>query len=322
MGEALIKDIMLVLMNFLQDYFQPFTNSFQPLLFVILTLYIMYVAYKLMYGDSTDAKGLLTSLLIATVVTSIYGTYSMYKYWIIDPTLSISLGSASFFLGSNGGGTFALFSALDEAFAMLFLKMDMLLEATSWTDVVSNYAMIAAISLAYSILYGYFLLLMVGSLFALVVLFVLGGIPLGLAIVPSTRFVFWAWVRTIANYALIPVVASIVMAISLQFLDDMIFDFSSVNPDDLGLFSHSTGLILLGAAISFYFLLKSTEIVGMLTGGQPSNMGALAQTMGGVAGAASKSLIVNKGTKAAGAWGAGGAMRLGAFAYEKMKGYR
>lgn len=320
MGEAMTKTVMGVLMTFLQDYFQPFTNSFQPILFLILVLFIMFFSIRMMFGDISGWKSVLGSLVIATLVTSIYMTYSTYKYWIIDPTLSIALGSSSFFLGGSGG-TFGLFSALDEAFAMIFLKMDMLLEATGWTDVVSNYAMISIISLVYSILYGYFLILMIGSLFALVVLFVLGGIPLGLAIVPSTRFVFWAWVRTIANYVLVPILASIVMAISLQFLEKIIFDFSRIDPNDLGLFTYSTGLVIFAALLSLYFLHKSSEIVAMLTGGQPSSMGALAQTMGGVAGAGMRSVINNKATRFAGGWAGGKAMSGLGNLYSKMKGY-
>lgn len=314
-------------MDFLDDFFQPFTNAIQAPGVLMLTIFIMYAAIKLMYGKTEHASSLLSALIIATIVVPIYTSYSVYKYWIIDTFLSFSLGSASFFLGeySTANNISALFGSINDAYSLLFAKLEYVLSETSWTDSVSNYFMVGLISAVFGWLYFKYTVQMIGAVFGMVMLFVLGGLPLFLSIIPSTRFVFWAWFRALFNYALIPVFASMVMAISFKFLDKVIFDFTQIDYDDLGVFSKQTGLVLLGASIAAYLLQKSEDLAATLTGGSPGNLSSPAGAAGaaavqGIRGLVSNKLT-NKLTDKATSW-AGGKISSGiGNLYSKMKGY-
>jgi hypothetical protein len=103
-------------------------------------------------------------------------------------------------------------------------------------------------------------------------------------------------------------------------LDGVILDYQKINPDDLGLFSYATGIMLLSGMTTVYFLSKTTDFANMLTGGQASGMGALAQSIGSAGSMAARGAINNKATRMGRDY-VGGKVASGVInAYSKMRG--
>ena len=283
MGEKFFGMIFAGLMEFLDKFFSPFLASFKYLSGTILTIYILYVGLAMIFGKDKPGKEMLVSAVIAFIVTPIFSSYGLYKVWIIDPTLSTSLGISNYFL-TGYGDTYSIthiFKSVDQTFSNLFIKLDQITNAISWYE-ISKVVAVLLLALLGALLYALFLMLMLGALFAMTVFFVIGGIPLFFLIVPKTRFIFWSWFRALSNYALIPVFTSVVMAISLYFLDSLIGDFTALDIEDFGLFTAPFAAVALMFVIAIFFHLKAPEFAAALTGSQPSGIGGIGTTAAGL----------------------------------------
>ena len=294
---------------FMDDKYQAFIEAFKPLAIIILTIYIMIVGWIILSGKSEKGKELFITVLLSTFITGIVFSYGIYKSWIMDTILLQSFKIQGFFLTMDGSLPSQVFTGVDKTFELFYGQIGKLWEGTSIfsSDGTLTMFVLIVLSVIFGTLYLVFAVLVIFSTFAIFVFFVIGGIPLFLAIIPKTRFIFYAWLRAILNYALIPIFASIVMAISIKFLNAAIEDLINLDIRKNGVLNLAVANAMFIGILSIFFHLKAPEFAAALTGGQPSGVGGFFTTSFAVAGtsfAIMKSAPKYGKMAGKGAWGA------------------
>lgn len=294
---------------FMDDKYQNFIEAFKPLAVVILTIYIIIVSWILLTGRSEKGKELFITVLLTTFISGIVFSYGVYKSWIMDTILFQSFKIQGFFLTMDGSLPSHFFSGVDKTFELFYGQMGKIWEGTSIlsSDGTLTMFVIIVLSVIFGALYMVYAVLVIFSTFAIFVFFVIGGIPLFLAIIPKTRFIFYAWLRAILNYALIPIFAAIVMAISIKFLNASIEDLMKLDIRKNGVLNLAVGNAMFIGVLAIFFHLKAPEFAAALTGGQPSGVGGFFTTSFAIAGtsfAIMKSAPKYGKMAGKGAWGA------------------
>lgn len=313
MFQSMLNHLLTMLDSFMDNKYQPLVDTFQPLAATIFGIYLLAVFVLIMTNKADKPKELLWTLFWAAIIVGVVFNYSLYKHWILDPIVGLSFNLQGFFLTGSGAAPTSFFSQVDEAFAELFFTVETIADNGSVLTAPLVLLVAVLLGLLYGMLYVVFSALMLFAIFSLYVFFVIGGIPLFLAIMPQTRFVFWAWLRAVANYALIPVFTAIVMAISMQFLDAVVNDLVRAEVRE-SVFSLPVGMAFLVGAISIWLHLKAPEYSSALTGGQASGATGALMTGGAAAVAGTKIGINNMAT------GAQKALTAGMGLYSKWRG--
>ncbi|OCL81903.1 type IV secretion system protein [Arcobacter porcinus] len=269
---------------FMDSKYQAFIDTFRPLAIVILTLYIMIVSVLLLTGKTEKSKEIFITVLLSSFISTIVFSYGVYKEWILDTILYQSFKIQGFFLTNDGSLPSQVFMGIDKTFELFFGKMNELWSKTSIfrADGTLTMIVIIVLSLIFGILYLVYAVLVIFSTFAIFVFFVIGGIPLYFAIMPQTRFIFWAWLRAVLNYALIPIFAAIVMGISIKFLNAAIDDLFAMDINKNGVLNAAVGNAMFIGCLAIFFHLKAPEFAAALTGGQPSGIGGFFTTVSGL----------------------------------------
>jgi type IV secretory pathway VirB6-like protein len=270
MFQTYLDVVKTALEGFMNDKYQPFIEAFRPLAVLILTTYILISAIMIFTGKTEKPKEMLWTALTAFVITGIVFNYDVYKSWLIDPIINLSFRLMAYFLSEGGYAPSAVFAAIDAEFARLFFKIEKIAESVGWFNSLHISLVSFLLAMLYGALYIIFSVMIIASLFAMYVFFVIGGIPLFLAIMPSTRFIFWAWLRGVINYALIPVFVSIVMAIFLAMISAVTNDLQIL---DGNVWNYTVGSTFFVGFLAIYFVFKCSEFAAALTGGQPSSIG-------------------------------------------------
>jgi hypothetical protein len=308
---------------FMDNSYQAFIEAFRPFAILLLTTYILICAIMIFTGRSEKPKEMLVTALTAIIISGIVFEYGVYKDWIVDSVIDQTMSLMGFFVGKASATSNAsqFFEVMDINFAQIFNMLNLKADDIGWTTGWKINLLIFLLTLVYSALYIVFAIIVIASFFALYVFFIIGGIPLFLAIMPSTRFVFWAWLRAIATYALIPMFAAIVMSITLAAVSGVVADLQIRDGD---VWNYSVGAAFFVGFLSIFFLLKCSEFAAALTGGQSGGAGGFISS-GITIGALSSVLAARAPTNVLRAWrgakAGGSALKSGASRlYSKMRG--
>lgn len=316
-GGALFSRLLKKLHDYLFNLLGIVTENLHSTAKILFTLYVIFMFYRLLKGKVGDSVlSFFISFLTVVVVYQFVFNLDQFQAWIYDPIISASLKlSGTFLTVGQGDSLESMFVKLDEVFGRIFEAIDKVGEKASfWDDFwvqIQIYVIGGAMALVFGVLYAVFIVLFMGGIFGLHVLFVMFGVVGILGAYPYTRHVFFAWLRGIFNYALIPVFTAIIMGITLQFLEEASVMLAEFDPEKDGglLDSDAAGTALLIGAASIYFHFKAPEYAATITGGTASGMSGLVAPLAAVGGAAANRAAA--GAQSLGVNGAAGARRLG-----------
>ena len=162
-------------------------------------------------------------------------------------------------------------------------------------------AALTLLGLAFAAAYFAFFFLFAMSIFAIHVLFIVGGICIIFAAFPQTRHITWQWIRTLVNYGLTAIFASLIMGMFLSGINTAIDDLARIAQATNEIFTPEYATALVWAALAFGMLLKAPDLAAALSGGTAGS------TAGITAGLSLVSTSILKGIKT----GMGPAGRLG-----------
>lgn len=302
MFQNYLNHMLTILNAFMDEKYQPFVDAFRPLAIGILTMAFIIGGILIITNKAEKPKELMFVGLMAALISGVVFSYSLYKEWMIDPIIGVSFRLQGYFLAGVLGTPTQVFNEMDTSFFVLFHTFEQLADNAGFFSADKwNIALVTlGLRIVYGVLYMVFSVLIIFSVFALYVFFVIGGIPLFFAILPQTRFIFWAWLRAVANYALIPVFTSIVMGISLYFVNAAAADLAGMNLEDNGIYNYTVATAYFVGCLAIFFHLKAPEFSAALTGGQPSGVGGFFTTVAGLGAAtlAGAKIIGQKGPQA------------------------
>lgn len=323
------KDILVTLLkslnDFTKEYYILFVKEFEMLFLALLTLYIIGIGYAVlmnMLGEKTKSAGI--SLFF--VMFSYLAVFSpgFYLDWMVIPLREASLNLTAFVLNPSASpNIFNIYDKVDQSFSTIFditAKYSNEAGFTWGVATLQRWLVNIGLVLLFGVLYAVFTGLLLVGLFSLHVMLVLGGIMILLAGFPFSRHIFWAWLRSCFNYALIPVFTGIVMAITLQVLDQAAINMKELKASQ-GIFNKEIGSVFLIGILSVWFHLKAPEFTALLTGSTSTGSGFFS-TLGAMAGAGTGAAAAGSRGAAAAAsskWGKA-AGDYGVRAYSRMKG--
>lgn len=335
-GGYLLQGMLETLRTYFIETYTVIADSFYITGSLIVTLYIVFMGYRMVKGQISESlTEFFISLIVVPICFSIFFHVSVFEKWIYQPILATMMGLMSIGLGGENFTIQTLFVPIDASFSKIFGAVDSIMDQMGrWS--LGQKIKVSVVSFIlgalYGVLYLIFLVLIVGALFAVHVLVVLGPIFGTLAAFKQTRSHFTQWLKTIINYALIPVFTAIIMGITLTFLDLAIADMAAINVSEDGIFTKSIGSAMAIGFLSIYLHLKAPELANAITGGQASGVGNFFGGMAAVAGggiAAAGMLGGNKLMGAAKTYGAAGmknviengVVGVTKNAYSRMRGF-
>lgn len=330
LGQYVFMSLLKVLTAFTGDYYRTISESFRGIFMALVVLYVIGIGYAaLMNALAEKTKAAVISVFVVLICYSLVFDMNLFSEWVYMPLRKASLGLTSLVLSPSGSGEIKdIFSAIDGSFIKIFALSDKYTDAAGGVLSVRGIQVLLvtlALTLLFAVLYAVFVGLLLIGMFSFHVMMVAAGPVILLAGFPSTRHVFWAWLRACFNYALIPVFTALVMAITLYALEDAAANLEQLKPNE-SIFNRQIGTVFLIGIISIWFHLKAPEFAAMLTGGTSTGSGFFS-TLGAVAGAgAGGAAASGRGAAAAASskWGkaAGGyAGQSMARAYSQLRGF-
>ena len=253
-------------------------GSFQTALTIILTLYVALLAFNLLTGRSALRISVLTPRMMTLGLVLTFATS-----WIAYQSVVWNLATgapdeiASVLVGSNGSATVLFAQQLDGLFSAI-------------TDAVSNIKPAAAampgLASPTNILSLAALILLLGTVGVLVVcrlalaaLLIIGPVFIVLALFEGTRGLFEGWLKSVAMFALVPLLTVVMGSGMLVAIAPLV---AGLGADGGEISLRSAVSILVAAIIYLSLMLVVFKVAGMLTrswrlgraaAGQPASAG-------------------------------------------------
>jgi type IV secretion system protein VirB6 len=237
-------------------------GSFQTALTIILTLYVALLAFNLLTGRSALRISVLTPRMMTLGLVLTFATS-----WIAYQSVVWNLATgapdeiASVLVGSNGSATVLFAQQLDGLFSAI-------------TDAVSNIQPASAAAMPgmaspTNILSLAALILLLGTVGVLVVcrlalaaLLIIGPVFIVLALFEGTRGLFEGWLKSVAMFALVPLLTVVMGSGMLVAIAPMV---AGLGADGGEISLRSAVSILVAAIIYLSLMLVVFKVAGMLT---------------------------------------------------------
>jgi len=307
-SSVIFLKLLLSLDNYTYGLFGPLMASFRGFMMTITTLWLVLGGYLITKGTFKEAtNNVITASLLLAFFASLVFEPQNYFHWVADPFKNLVFDLSAFLTsyGSESKDYSEIFRNLDAAFGKLATAMDQIMPKDNFITNAGLYIKAAAaltlLGLAFAAAYFAFFFLFAMSIFALHVLFIVGGICIIFASFPQTRHITWQWLRTLVNYGLTAIFASLIMSMFLSGINTAIDDLARIAQATNEIFTPEYATALVWAALSFGMLLKAPDLAAALSGGTAGS------TAGITAGLSLVSTSILKGIKS----GAGPAGRLG-----------
>ncbi|MBU1404321.1 MAG: type IV secretion system protein [Proteobacteria bacterium] len=307
-SSSIFLKLLLSLDNYTYGLFAPLMVSFRGFLFTITVLWLVLMGYLVAKGTFKEATGnVITSLGLVFILSCLVFDPQIYFKWVADPFKFLVFDLSTFLIsyGSETKNYGDIFRNLDAAFGKLVTAMDQIMPKDNFITNAGLYIKAAAaltlLGLAFAAAYFAFFFLFAMSIFALHVLFIVGGICIIFASFPQTRHITWQWLRTLINYGLTAIFASLIMSMFLSGINTAIDDLARIAQTTNEIFTTEYATALVWAALAFGMLLKAPDLAASLSGGTAGSSAGI------TAGLSLVSTSILKGIKT----GAGPAGRLG-----------
>lgn len=292
----IFKLMSLSLFEYIGDMAVAISNSIGPFAQACLTLFLVVLGFRLATGR-VDKDQLwdvvLTIVCLCFISVSIFNPDN-YMNSVVKPFMSFILDSCAWFASKGGGTSFDdMFEKLDHGFTAITAALEKY-TPPSWYDMANLDLFLAKIilGLSYGGLYIFFLASIIIPIFAIHILFVL-GIPIFVfGAFKDTRFVFWAWIKTMANNTMIIILSAAVMSVGYHGVETGLEIFLAADKS-FGIFSPGFAALVCWSIICLFCLLHVPSWAASLTGGMAGGSSGVAAGMGMVGFgmfAASKSL--------------------------------
>lgn len=274
MSLEIVTYILHRLNSYLLAVHEPLMSSYGGIARAIVVLYVMIMGIgylRASFGEHSNE--ILSSIVLVIILQSFIMETQVYIEWIVEPILKTVLALASFFINAGGTTSFeGVFVKLDESFILMKNTLEVIAPDT-WNPIVEfgyfikSFCALGVMTIAFGAVYITYMVVVVMGFFSMYVLFIVGGPCLFFAAFKKTRFLAWSWLRAIANYALLIIFSSIVMAICVNGIEEAVKHLAKYGDPSFGYMTREVGYVVCWSFITIGILLKSPEYAAAITGG-------------------------------------------------------
>ena len=292
------------------------TSVIAPAMGAAVTLYFVFVVYKIIYTNNEMFIGEVVKNVLALSAVAAFAMSTPYYLQYVVPFVQGSGDQISSALtGSPASGT-----ALDSMIANVKTSLDSMIEKMDFS-LTGNWSVSFKALYAIVLIYvGSFIFIFYAAAYLLVAKFMVGlllsvgTIFISFAFFPVTRGYFTSWCGQCLNYIMLCIMYSITLGVLNKFITSK-FDLSHLGVE-------SSFQIIIIFFISVFVIQQIGVLVSSLTGGMGIN--GLTGAANSMVGGAAKFSGVNMASRAAGSWAGGKAQSAGSvvsnFLKNSMKG--
>ncbi len=313
--ESLISHVDSIILGFVQGSFGNLTATIQILWRLMFIVFIAVYGYKVIISGRFSASDLVwhcLKIIILLVIVTEWDTFFLFVYNMATDMPSdiagILIASAADNIGSSTNDENSANQALSMFFDRGMAVSSKLLEGAGWSD-FGQYMYAGMVWLGTIGLAGYATMLIVLSKLAVAILLAVGPVFILLLIFANTKSLFEGWMRTLLNYAVVPIFVYALLALILMLIEQPLTILESNTDTNSQLLSY-IGPFLLTAIVSILLLSQILNMAASITGGVSLS------TMGTGAWTSRTSL---RGIGGAGKWGWQKSRPLRAAAGNKIK---
>lgn len=271
--DQLIENVDAIILLFVQGSFGSFSAVIAILWRLMFILFIVLFGYKVIVSGRFSAPDLLVNtlkLILILLVATEWDTFFLLVYDIATDLPSDIAGQL--ILNASTSLNDASANSLDNANIGLSLFYDRsisvteeVLEGSSWYD-FGVYLYAGAIALVALLFSGYAAMLIILAKIAVGILLAVGPIFILLLIFKNTQNLFEGWLRTLINYAIIPIFIYAVVGFFLILAENPLQNLeqnAGVNSQLLT----ATAPFLLVSVVGFMIMAQVMSMAASITGG-------------------------------------------------------
>lgn len=285
MIDQLIQNVDNIILLFVQGSFGNFSAAIAIFWRIMFIIFIAMFGYKVIISGRFSASALLVNTLKIIIILAIateWDTFFLVVYQLATDLPSDIAGqlivSAS---GSLGSGAVSDVSSANDGLSLFYdrsLKAtEKVLEGASWLD-VGLYLYAGAIIVVSLLFSGYAAMLIVLAKIAVAILLAVGPIFILLLIFKNTQSLFEGWLRTLLNFAIIPILIYAVIAFFIVLAENPLRNLEE-NASITSQLLTPLAPFLLISVVGFLIMMQIMNMAASITGGVSlSTMGAGAWT--------------------------------------------
>lgn len=272
--DQLIANVDSIILGFVQGSFGSLTATVQILWRLMFIVFIAVYGYKVIISGRFLASDLVwhcVKIIVLLVLATEWNTFFLFIYNMVTDLPSDIAGqiisAAADTLGSNAQANSedTANTALQAFFDRGMAISSKLLEGAGWNN-LGQYFYAFAVWFGTIGLTGYSTMLIVLSKLAVAILLAVAPVFILLLIFINTKNLFEGWLRTLLNYAVIPIFVYTLLALILAIMEAPL-KFLEENSDSQDGLMTSVGPFLLTSVVSILLLSQILNMAASITGG-------------------------------------------------------
>tara|TARA_B100000780_G_scaffold271137_1_gene231739 strand:- start:2159 stop:3184 length:1026 start_codon:yes stop_codon:yes gene_type:complete len=280
--EILIQNVDAIILLFVESSFGALSAMMGIFWKMMFILFIALYGYKVLYSAQFKANLLslqiLKAVLILVIVTS-WDHFFLLIYALATDLPSdiagVLIQNASNALGQNMSDASSANRALSLYYDRSFEITEKIMEGASWSD-WSPYIYASAVSTVSLIFSSYGAMLIILSKLAVGILLAVGPIFILLLMFEPTKSLFEGWLRTLLNYALIPIFIYAIIGFFLILAENPL-SYLEDNSEQMAPLLTAIAPFLLISVVAIMVMAQVMNIAASITGGLSlSTMGVAA----------------------------------------------
>lgn len=273
MIESVILDVDNFILAFVQGTFGSLTPIVQILWRLMFIVFIAVFGYKVIVSGKFAANDLIVNtlkIIVLLLIATEWDTFFLLVYNMAtdlpsDVAGQIMAGAANASPGSVANDDASANLVLSQFYDRALIVVGQILEGAGWTD-LGKYFHAAIVWLGAVALTGYAAMLIVLSKVAVAILLAVAPFFILLLIFANTRNLFEGWLRTLINYAIIPVFVYALLALLLTIAEPPLQNLENNLSGDANTLSY-IGPFFFMSVISVLLLMQIMNIAASITGG-------------------------------------------------------
>jgi type IV secretion system protein VirB6 len=269
--ESLITQVDSIILGFVQGSFGSLTATIQTLWRLMFVVFIAVYGYKVIISGRFSASDLIwhcLKIIILLVIATQWDTFFLFVYNMATDLPSdiagILIASAAD-SGTEASDETSANLALSEFFDRGMTVSSRILEGADWND-FGQYMYAGLVWFGTIGLTGYSTMLIVLSKLAVAILLSVGPVFILLLIFVNTKSLFEGWLRTLLNYAIVPIFVYALLALILMLIENPLTSLEE-NADTNGKLLSYIGPFLVTSIVSILLLSQILNMASSITGG-------------------------------------------------------
>ena len=270
--ESLISHVDSIILGFVQGSFGSLTATIQILWRLMFIVFIAVYGYKVIISGRFSASDLVWhcfKIILLLVIATEWDTFFLFAYnMATDLPADISgllIAAAADNIGSGANDESSANQALSTFFDRGMTVSSKLLEGAGWSD-FGQYMYAGLVWFGTIGLTGYSTMLIVLSKLAVAILLAVGPVFILLLVFANTKSLFEGWLRTLLNYAVVPIFVYALLALILMLIEQPLTILEQNSDTNSNLLSY-IGPFLLTAIVSMLLLSQILNMAASITGG-------------------------------------------------------